>query len=102
MTYKLCYGTDTDSLEDPYQIVLLSLPDECSDLDSDALLDYINEHGINEDGKTRGDIPATALVGYADVVESLRLALSGAGIDEATAHGIVTTLDDAIANSYYK
>lgn len=101
MTYKVAYGTDTESLEDPYQLVLLYLPDEAEELDSDELTSYINERGINEDGAGTGLIPATALIPFRDTVESLTLAMAGEEIPTATIDRIIGTLTDALVNQHF-
>lgn len=44
MTYAIMYGLDTDSVEDPTQIVYVELPDACGDMDADALINYINDN----------------------------------------------------------
>lgn len=37
MTYKIAYGTDTGSLEDPDQLVLALLPEKCRQMESEEL-----------------------------------------------------------------
>jgi len=92
MNYQIAYGRDTESLEDPEQVVLLDLPDECSDMDSDELTEWIAE---NWDWP---DMRVQEIVGITDVMESLSLIL-GAETDAATAKRILDSLSDALTNN---
>jgi hypothetical protein len=91
MSYQIAYGAETESIEDPDQLVLLTLPDHCADMDTDDLSAFIEANWTESWGQS--------LVGVDDVVESLRLALSAHGIDPATGESIIATLTDAIDNN---
>ena len=93
MTYQIAFGTDTETIEDPDQLVLLSLPDTCADLDGDDLIDYINAYYGS------ADVSVEPLVGLNDVLDSLRLALSAHSISPGDTESIIATLTDALDNN---
>lgn len=96
MPYQIAYGRDTESLEDPTQLALLTLPDECSDMDSDELTEFINENWEDPEFMTVQD-----LVPGADVMESFALAMDGEGINPDMVSRILSTVADALGNNYY-
>lgn len=93
MNYRIAYGVDTGSIEDHTQLVLLDLPDECADLDTEELGQWITwcwdapEHIIKQE-----------MVGYTDVIESLALILN-AYLNEDMVSNIITSLNDAFTNN---
>lgn len=91
MTYLIAYGTDTESIEDPDQLVLLSLPDECSEMDTDDLVEYLNDSG--------NEAYSQPLVGLNDVLESITLALAAEGVDPAVIDRALATVFDAVDNN---
>lgn len=92
MTYRIAFGVDTGSLEDPDQLVLMSLPDECAEMESEELLQWINE---NKDAHS-----AQPLVGLNDVKESLELILGAEIPDDADLRARITeSLIDAFVNN---
>ena len=92
--YNVAYGTDTESIEDPDQIVLLSLPDEWADLDTDEL-----GWAIKDNWTDPAVVKWTELVPLRDVVDSFRLAMAGEQIEPAAVERIVLTVEDAIVNN---
>ena len=92
MTYQIAYGRDTESLEDPGQLVLLDLPEVCSDMDSDELTEWINENWDDP------GVRSQEIVGITDVMESLSLILD-AETNAATAKRILDSLSDALTNN---
>lgn len=72
MTYRIAYGLDTESMEDPSQLVLIDLPDECIDWDCDGLAHRIRS----------GEVVyiEQALVGFDDVLDALRQVLANRGL----------------------
>lgn len=91
MTYRLAFGVDTESLEDPSQLVLVDLPDECDLWDSDGVIDYINTHGV----------PQQPLVGLHDVLDSMGLAMQGEGLSPEVVAAVRGTILDAVFNNAF-
>lgn len=91
MTYQIAYGRDTESLEDPDQIVLLDLPEECSDMDGEEL-----EHWINDNFH---ELRYQELVGITDVLESMELAMFAEGVTPEVRRRVLATVSDAITNN---
>lgn len=89
--YQIAYGSDTGSIEDPDQLVLLTMPDECADMDTDDLEDYIRD--------SAGPIDSQPLVGFNDMREATDLAMQAEGIDAATRLRIWQTIFDAVDNA---
>lgn len=91
MNYQIAFGTDTESIEDPNQLVLLTLPDECADMDTDELSVFLDENWMEVDSQP--------LVGLTEVIDSFLLAMHAEGIDHDTRARIVTTVRDAVDNN---
>lgn len=91
MTYQIAYGSETKTLEDPDQLVLITLPGECADMESDDLVAFINDNWT--------DNYQQSLVGVDDVIDSFLLAMYAEGIDYDTRERIITTVRDAIDNN---
>jgi hypothetical protein len=71
MSYRIAYGLDTRSIEDPDQLVLMDLPDQCSDMDSEELEDWLNDNeGVHQ-----------PLVGQADLLEKVAEACEREGLN---------------------
>jgi hypothetical protein len=87
MTYRIAYGIETETLADPDEMVLLDLPDECADMDSEELEAWI-------DGNWQTDaIGRQQLVGFGDVVSSLRSLLPE--MDASALEALIEGLYDA-------
>jgi hypothetical protein len=67
VSYTIAYGTETESLEDPDQLVLVTGPDEWADLDSDDLVQAIRNTMYDEDSLVE------PLVGIQQVLDALEL-----------------------------
>lgn len=96
MAYQIAYGADTDSLEDPDQMCLVTLPDECEDMESDDLIDFI------KDNWGTPDVSAEPLVGFNDVQDALRLiltALKGEVLTTPLIETVLRSLYDAVDNN---
>lgn len=91
MTYHIAYGIETESLEAPDQLRLLSLPDEVADMDNDDLAAYISD--------TWTTIRAQVLVGADDVVQALRMLMRAQKIDNFTVEVVIDGLRDALDNN---
>jgi hypothetical protein len=93
MTYQIAYGLETECLEDPDQLALLTLPDGAADLEYEDLVSYINDNWGTDLVK---DQP---LVGLDDIIESFQLALRAAGVDDVSITDITNTVTDAVSNN---
>ena len=93
MTYQIAYGVDTESLEDPSQIVLLSVPDEWADLDNDEFCATV------ADEWTTGKVKIDPLVPLEHTLDRVVLALLAEGIGHATAAQVRETVRDALDNA---
>ena len=93
MSYQVAFGTDTESIEDPSQLVLLTMPDTCADLDADELAEYINLYYGS------ADVSVEPLVGLNDVIDAVLLAMHAEGFGADTKARIIATLCDAIDNN---
>jgi hypothetical protein len=74
MAYMIAYGVDTETLADPDEMVLLALPEECADMDSEDLESWIR-------GNWEG-IDRQPLVGQRDMRPDLALWFTPAAIRE--------------------
>ena len=86
---KIIYGTDTGSIEDYDQCVVLLVSDDAS---YDDLLE----------GADPADLPgieSQTIVTWEDIVDAFLLAMKAEGIDHGTRARIVTTVRDAIDNN---
>lgn len=86
---KVIYGTDTESIEDYAQCVVLLVPD---DADYDQLLE----------GADPADLPgieSQTIVTWEDTVDAFLLAMQAEGLDHDTRARIVATVRDAIDNN---
>lgn len=96
MAYQIAYGTDTESIEDADQLMLLTLPDECENMESDDLIDFI------KDNWGTADVSAEPLVGFNDVQDALRLiltALKGEVLTTPLIETVLRSLYDAVDNN---
>ena len=93
MSYQIAYGLDTESLEDPAQIVLLTVPDEWADLDNDEFCATV------ADEWTSGKVKIDPLVPLEDTLVKVVLALLAEGIDDEKAMQIRQTVRDAVDNA---
>lgn len=91
--YRIAYGMDTDSLEDPDQLVLLTLPGKCADMNSDDLGLYINTYWGDP------NVQSQPLVGMSDVIDALRLVLAASDVDAKEQTDIVAHLLSAMGNN---
>jgi len=94
--YTIAYGKDTESLEDPDQLVLVTCPSDWADLESDELIGKISDHWAALDVQN--------LVGIQDVFDSLKLIIpTTPGIHpsniSATTKFILDALFDALDNN---
>lgn len=104
MTYFIAYGTDTESLEDPDQLVLVGCPDDWAELDSDDLAASISHEW--QALESRGGIQA--LVGEKDVLDMLRTIIPNApgldGLGEESVQRVVDyilgSLNEAFTGNY--
>ena len=87
MTTKLIYGTDTGSIEDYGQCVILLVPDDVEDVE-----EYVADHKWE-------DIPQQTVATLEDVEESLMLILAANQIPSEMAADILTSLLDALDNN---
>jgi hypothetical protein len=92
MTTKIIYGTETGSIEDYSQCVVVLVPDELAE-DADALEEALT----NPD--TMYELTTQTLVTWEDTVDSLLLAMRAEGIDTQTQARIIATVRDAIDNN---
>lgn len=90
--YRIAFGTDTETLEDPDQLVLATMPEEAADLDLDDLVNYIG---------TSDEVTYQDLVPLEDTLDAVRLAALSEGLNPSAADLIVSTVRDALANNYY-
>jgi len=89
MTYQIAYGVDTDSLEDPGQLSLLTLPDRCMGMDGDELVRVIQEEF--------GNFLPQPLVGVVDVMDALRIIIPNApGVGVEAMNFILNALYDTL------
>jgi hypothetical protein len=88
-TRKIIYGTDTGSIEDYAQCVVLLVSD-------DAAYDELLE---GRDPADLEGIEAQTLVTWEDTVDALLLAMRAEGIDTPTQARIIATVRDAIDNN---
>lgn len=92
-TYNIAYGTDTGSIEDPTQLVLVHCPDDWSDLDTDDLSERLDAEWASLDTEP--------LVGMRSMVETLNSVIaltpgvSRADLDTVIAF-VSTALDSAV------
>lgn len=85
---KLIYGTDTGSIEDYAQCVVLLVPD---DMDSETLERELEDNFDQFEAKT--------IVTWEDTVDALILAARAEGIDGLTLARIIATMRDAVDNN---
>jgi len=85
--YKIIYGTDTESIEDYSQCVVLLIPDDVDDVE-----EYLDEHHYD-------DVPQQQIVCWEDIVESLALIMDAEGVSATTAQTILLSLGDAVTNN---
>jgi hypothetical protein len=96
--YYIAYGMDTQTIEDPDQLVLVGCPEDWADLDNDDLVEHI------DDAWDSGALDIQRLVGFTDVIDSMRLIIQGgvAGILSAdrdrVEQEVVSALIDAMDN----
>jgi predicted exporter len=92
MTTKIIYGTDTGSIEDYSQCVVVLAPDELAE-DADALDEALNNP------ETMYELETQTLVTWEDTVDALLLAMRAEGIDTQTQARIIATVRDAVDNN---
>ena len=95
MTYQIAYGVETETLLDPSELVLLTLPAEYADIDDTEELGW----AIKDNWTDPAVVKWTELVPLRDVVDSFRLAMAGEQIEPAAVERIVLTVEDAIVNN---
>lgn len=61
--YRVIYGFETETIEDPDQIVLLDLPDQCSEMDTEDLETWIVDYWA--------DLKKQSILGLNDVIETI-------------------------------
>ena len=86
---RIIYGLDTESIEDPSQVVLLTLPDDVQDVE-----DYIR---VSNGYSSADEQP---VVGFDDVREALRLILDAEGLT-SIADRVIDSLTDAFGNNHF-
>lgn len=90
--YYIAYGTETETLEDPDQLVLIGCPEEWADLDNDELVRRFHEDHASVD--------VQPLVGFQDIIESLRLILqSVGGIHPSNVNRVTTQVIDSLIDA---
>jgi hypothetical protein len=101
MTYRIAYGVETETLIDPDELVLLDLPEECADMDSEELESWIRgnwgEISIGVNG-----LSSQPMVGFQDVLDSIRLILPtvpGITDTDSAEETILESLFDAFDNN---
>ena len=90
--YRIAFGMDTETLEDPYQLVLATMPLEAAEMDIDELADYIG---------TSDEVTTQSLVPLEDTLDAVRLAVLGEGLETDTADRIISTVRDALATIHF-
>lgn len=93
MSYQIAYGLDTESIEDPDQLVLLSVPDEWADLDNDEFCSTV------ADEWTSGKVKIDPLVPLEHVLDRVVLAMLSLGVSHETAVQVRQTVRDAVDNA---
>jgi len=100
--YRIAFGLDTETIEDPDQMVLLDLPDDFSEVDTEEL-EYLlaHDHEIRQRRMHEPADPFTfqPMIGVQDVIESFVLAMLGEGIPQSQIDVILTTVFDAVTNA---
>jgi hypothetical protein len=86
MTYRIAFGEETESLEDPDQLVLVSMSDDVADMDNDELIEYIRENPVDKQ----------RLVGAEDAVVAFRRLMADEGVPDSVADGFASMLADAL------
>ena len=94
--YYIAYGVDTETLEDPDNLVLVGCPPDWADKDTDELVADINTEWDS--------LEVQPLVGFSDVVEALRLIIRSVnGIHPSHVKHvemeIINSLTDAVDNN---
>jgi hypothetical protein len=92
MTTKIIYGTDTGSIEDYSQCVVVLVPDDWIE---DA--DHLERMLLDPD--TMYELNTQTIVTWEDTVDALLLAMRAEGIDTQTQARIIATVRDAIDNN---
>jgi hypothetical protein len=92
MTTKVIYGTDTGSIEDYAQCVVVLVPDDIAG-DYDALEEALNNP------ETMYGLETQTLVTWEDTVDALILAAKAEGVPTATLAKIIATMRDALDNN---
>jgi hypothetical protein len=90
--HKLIYGTDTGSIEDYGQCVVVLVPDELFE-------DYDELEAILGDPDRWDSVTTQTIVTWEDTVDSLILAARAEGIDTQTLARIIATMRDGIDNN---
>ncbi len=91
--YQVAYGLDTDSIEDPRQMVLLSVPDEWASLDPADFCAAV------ADEWTTGKVKTDPLVPLEHILDRVVLAMLTEGVDRETAAQVRETVRDAVDNA---
>jgi hypothetical protein len=89
-TRKIIYGTDTGSIEDYEQCVVVLVPEELAE-DADAL-----EATLRDDFY---DLETQTIVTWEDTVNALLLAARAEGVETTTLARIIATMRDALDNN---
>lgn len=87
---KVIYGTETGSIEEYDQCIILLVPD---DIDGDALEEML------EDTDAMAELEVQTVVAWEDVIESIRLAAQAEGVDPEAVHRLLLAVEDAIDNN---
>lgn len=100
MSYRVCYGIVTETIEDPDQMVLVDCPDDWAEYDSDTLANLIAIDMKADPTSDIGEYVALqTMVGFNDIIESFRLAMFTEGVPQDTLDIIITTVTDAVVNN---
>jgi hypothetical protein len=94
VTYKIAYGLDTDTIEDPDQLILITMPDAWAGHDVDELL-----NNIRNTWNVHPEVTYQPLVPLEDTLDSVVLALIGEGVSEEIAERVRLTVRDATDNN---
>jgi len=89
------YGMDSGSIEDPDQMVLVRLEGGQDCEDADALEDFIERNWNTTKCATQ------PVVGLDDVLDSMCLALTAAGVENSVIDEARNTIIDAVGNNLY-
>jgi hypothetical protein len=85
MKYRLIFGVETESLEDPDQIALVYLPDKAMDMESEELALWIRDNWDTDEVKPQ------PIVGLDDAISVIQ--------QEAIKQKVPTEASDAIINA---